>query len=1347
MRKFSEKKIKILMIIICSVLIFMSNIRASYADNVTYTRLQLQNAVLATAVTYLYNNEYSDYSQKSMDGGTGKYNVDVFWKKGDNDNPSRPTYIENKDEDSLNNWSITYPFRTFLQSPDSASRTNRFFIDCSSFAMSTYLYSLGFDFSEYAYKSQYPNLTARSYYSNGGKHFPLGNSDCTTAACDQSRINLFKKSYKYYNARVLSTESLVEYARGTIKDGEPTVNTTYSVNKNSGSIDNKFVVYFREVEDVTASQLDTIKSDMNEILRPGDLIVRRKYDDEDNDSGHVVVYVGSKLGDTRGIIEAKGTGMYRGSYYGDQTYGKNATGKDAYSIRYTSNWYSLLEQEDNDYLDYPLMQFLILRPINAFCSQKGNQSDASSEQCTVPDSSSSETYSAAQANISKARLRFRFQKIRREQYAMSGAYKSDGTTNDGKLLGKYNSVSPGDKITYHLELTNNSTWKGSSSNTVSIGDDSDAKNIFKVTAKVPADADYVDDSCKGATSCSESDGTITWTGIKTSGTDKLSYSVTVKDNVKGVIVNKGFTLYPPTDISGSLNLGDINVNVMPTIRKLSDRAVINKSINDFKNGSYKYNSDNGYSNCNNSTNLNSGGFVKKIYCDSYGLNLDNYNFTGSGILNNFFKTLSSSDPYDYELKTANSNTSLSKMLVPGMYGGTLLRGNDYKDSNNYADTSGNNISMNRIKYMTESDFEVGDIIVYYTFGSNATKTNASPMSTFYIYAGNNQFVSFLSGGFTVKNNDYDATTGTGSETISYKNKTDVFTDSDAKDYFVRSLYNKALFVVLRPSQAMTTVKYNFNGGAHNRNYLLFLASGKYNNIAPSTSITPPNPYTVTYAGTTGATCDKCSTNNKTGTLSFKEWQTLNNKVVNGESDLVTTATHTVKAIWQGNVTLPSISKKGYQFKGWKSSVNNNTYSAGTTVTLNSSATMTAQWNIQNYTITYKLNGGKVSTANPGTYTVDTADIKLNNPTKTNYKFIGWTGSNGTTPQTNVTISKGSTGNKNYVANYELIVNKVSFNTNGGSSVQEQSIGYGAKATIPVTPSKSGVAFEGWYKNEEMTDRYDFKTPVVEPVTLNAKWIEDKYQITYDLAGGYVDNQTYYDEDTATFTLENPEKEGYTFEGWTGTNGTTPQMRVDIEQGSSGNMNYTANYSAKEYTISFNVDGMEEMKVKCDAEIEIPTPTREGYTFKGWYNDEDLTEEFTDTTMPSNDLTLYAKWEANTYKIIFETNEGEEIPPRQVAYDTEIGDLTTPIKSGYTFKGWYLDKDLTEEFKAEKMPAKDITLYAKWEKEKAAEEIVLNVPNTASNQGILIYIMSMIAIISGIVIILYVTQRKNQQVNS
>ena len=126
-------------------------------------------------------------------------------------------------------------------------------------------------------------------------------------------------------------------------------------------------------------------------------------------------------------------------------------------------------------------------------------------------------------------------------------------------------------------------------------------------------------------------------------------------------------------------------------------------------------------------------------------------------------------------------------------------------------------------------------------------------------------------------------------------------------------------------------------------------------------------------------------------------------------------------------------------------------------------TITAQWEIITYYITYNLDGGSVASANPDSYNIETASFTLKNPTKPGYTFIGWTGSNGTTPQTTITIAQGSTKDRTYTANYEI----ASF-TRGDLSYEWTGNGTEVKITacnsnatmvaIPTTVSNDNVTY-------------------------------------------------------------------------------------------------------------------------------------------------------------------------------------------------------------------------------------------------------------------------------------------------
>jgi uncharacterized repeat protein (TIGR02543 family) len=187
-------------------------------------------------------------------------------------------------------------------------------------------------------------------------------------------------------------------------------------------------------------------------------------------------------------------------------------------------------------------------------------------------------------------------------------------------------------------------------------------------------------------------------------------------------------------------------------------------------------------------------------------------------------------------------------------------------------------------------------------------------------------------------------------------------------------------------------------------------------------------YTVTYnyEGASGGNSQASAT----ATATFNGWATSAGgaKVYDdkeGVNNLATTngATVTLYAKWtDASITLPTPAKTGYTFGGWysdeelKESVGN----GGDSYTPTANVTLYAKWDIVTYTITYDLVYGNVTTANKTTYTVEDDDFTLNNSTKDHFTFTGWTGGNGTTPQTDVTITKGSFAKDlHYTAHYEV----------------------------------------------------------------------------------------------------------------------------------------------------------------------------------------------------------------------------------------------------------------------------------------------------------------------------------------
>ena len=114
-------------------------------------------------------------------------------------------------------------------------------------------------------------------------------------------------------------------------------------------------------------------------------------------------------------------------------------------------------------------------------------------------------------------------------------------------------------------------------------------------------------------------------------------------------------------------------------------------------------------------------------------------------------------------------------------------------------------------------------------------------------------------------------------------------------------------------------------------------------------------------------------------------------------------------------------------------------------------------------------------------------------------------------------------------------------------------------------------------------------------------------------------------------------------------------------------------------------------------VKPQDPTKEGYTFAGWFKDVELENQwdFETDTMPADDLTLYAKWSTNAYTVTFNSMGGSTIASQQVnkgAYAVKPDD---PVRKGYTFIGWYKDSNLQTEFHFTESITDNITLYAKW----------------------------------------------------
>ena len=179
----------------------------------------------------------------------------------------------------------------------------------------------------------------------------------------------------------------------------------------------------------------------------------------------------------------------------------------------------------------------------------------------------------------------------------------------------------------------------------------------------------------------------------------------------------------------------------------------------------------------------------------------------------------------------------------------------------------------------------------------------------------------------------------------------------------------------------------------------------------------------------------------------------------------------------------------------------------------------------------------------------------------------------------------------------------------------------------------------------------------------------------------------------------PTKTGYTFGGWYTDEACT--NAYDFAAPVTGNMTLYAKWTINTYTVSFDSMGGSSIDTKTadynTAVSQPEKPTKMGYTFGGWYTDYACTKAYDFAAPVTGDMTLYAKWEINSYQVTFDSMGGSSLDSQQVTYNGTATTPHAPTKTGYTFDGWFTDKDCTVAYDFNALVTDNITLYAKWNK--------------------------------------------------
>lgn len=347
-----------------------------------------------------------------------------------------------------------------------------------------------------------------------------------------------------------------------------------------------------------------------------------------------------------------------------------------------------------------------------------------------------------------------------------------------------------------------------------------------------------------------------------------------------------------------------------------------------------------------------------------------------------------------------------------------------------------------------------------------------------------------------------------------------------------------------------------------------------------------------------------------------------------------------------------------------------------------------------YKMTLNYNGSGKATEFVNVPLGATIQSYLAAPTWQGHAFTGWSPAPSTTmPAHDV----------EFTAQWTLNNNTVSYDSNGGSAVDAQTVGYGLPVSEPTEPAKDGWVFGGWYSDSALTISYDFATQVTEDLTLYAKWLHS-YTVSFDSNGGsQVPDATVY-EGAKAAAPGAPTLEGYMFGGW--YRDIDFEIAYDFEtERVTEDLTLYAKWTIAtkdSYTVSFESNGgtvVDNLTVEDGAVATAPSaPTMSNHTFEGWYTDSELTgtSRFSFSTTPiTANLTLYAKWTINSYSVSFNSNGGSAVVNQPVEYNGKATAPATPMKNGYTFVGWYKDAVLNTPYDFETQVTSNFTLYAKW----------------------------------------------------
>lgn len=413
----------------------------------------------------------------------------------------------------------------------------------------------------------------------------------------------------------------------------------------------------------------------------------------------------------------------------------------------------------------------------------------------------------------------------------------------------------------------------------------------------------------------------------------------------------------------------------------------------------------------------------------------------------------------------------------------------------------------------------------------------------------------------------------------------------------------------------------------------------------------------------------------------------------GMQNVANPSTYTVE---DDDMILASPVKTYYDFNGWYSDSDFKNKVDKIKTENGGNIELYAKWTATEYKIEF-VNAGVETIF----YTVESEDIVLPKASRLGYTFVAWFENSEFSGDTVSIVKKGSFGDIKLYAKFSANEYRIEYDLQGGvNDISNPSVYTVEDETVTLSaPTRVHYTFGGWFEDGKLVETIDALRLC--DIKLVAEWIADKYTITYNLNGGECNDAlvTEYTVESADIALPSLTKKGYAFCGWYDNAAFDDKSLNNIPSGSYGNINLYAKFSVVEYTISYDLQGgvnsiSNPTKYTIeDQNIVLSAPSRECYTFDGWFENGTKVESV--EVARCENVNLAAKWTAIEYSIAYDLNGGSCDEKLTVKYSVESDDIILPdlSKDGYKFVGWFIGEKKIE--KIAKGSHGDLKISAKW----------------------------------------------------